>query len=196
MSHGIDFSAAWKTGHHLLDSVVSSLPNMALALVILILFLLIAAAVKSLVRRLSTRRLVHENVALLLGQLAYILIAIFGCLVALSAIAPSFRASDLVKMLGIGSVAIGFAFQNILQNFLAGILILLHEPFRIGDWISVTGIEGTVADIQMRATLIDSADGHRIFVPNATLFTNAVSVGHPNGGEPSNTPQQEHTAGR
>ncbi|MGA8554236.1 MAG: mechanosensitive ion channel domain-containing protein, partial [Candidatus Acidiferrales bacterium] len=57
------------------------------------------------------------------------------------------------RMLGIGSVAIGFAFQNILQNFLAGILLLVSEPFRLGDLISVTGIEGNVDDIQARATV-------------------------------------------
>jgi small conductance mechanosensitive channel len=51
-------------------------------------------------------------------------------------------------LLGVGTVAIGFAFQNILQNFLAGILLLLQEPFQLGDFISVTGIEGTVYDIQ------------------------------------------------
>ena len=181
----IDFSAAWKSGHHIIDTVVASLPNLALAAVILCLFIVAAAAIRTVVRRLSTRRLLHENVALLLGQLAYICIAILGFLIALSAVAPSFHASDLIKMLGIGSVAIGFAFQNILQNFLAGILILLHEPFRIGDWISVTAIEGTVEDIQMRATIIDTADGHRVFIPNAVLFTNAVSVGKP---QPQQTP--------
>ena len=57
-------------------------------------------------------------------------------------------------MLGIGSVAIGFAFQNILQNFLAGILILMQEPFTVGDWINITGLEGRVEDIQTRATVV------------------------------------------
>jgi small conductance mechanosensitive channel len=79
-------------------------------------------------------------------------------------------------MLGIGSVAIGFAFQNILQNFLAGILLLLQEPFQIGDWITITGLEGQVEDIQTRATVIRTADGNRIVIPNAVLFTNPVTV--------------------
>jgi small-conductance mechanosensitive channel len=91
-------------------------------------------------------------------------------------VAPSFHASDLIKMLGIGSVAIGFAFQNILQNFLAGILLLLQEPFRLGDVISVTGLEGRVDDIQTRATIISTPDGHRAVIPNAVLFTNPVVV--------------------
>jgi small conductance mechanosensitive channel len=73
-------------------------------------------------------------------------------------------------------VAIGFAFQNILQNFLAGILILLHEPFRLGDVITVNGLEGTVEDIQARANVVRTPDGHRLFIPNAVLFTNPVAV--------------------
>jgi small-conductance mechanosensitive channel len=114
---------------------------------------------------------------LLLGQLTQVTVAIFGFLVALSAVAPSFHASDLIKMLGVGSVAIGFAFQNILQNFLAGILLLFQEPFRVGDWISVTGLEGRVDDIQARATLITDPNSKKIVIPNAVLFTNPVTVG-------------------
>jgi small-conductance mechanosensitive channel len=59
-------------------------------------------------------------------------------------------------------VAIGFAFQNILQNFLAGILLLLQGPFQLGDFISVIGIEGTVYDIQSRATIVSTKDGRRV----------------------------------
>jgi small-conductance mechanosensitive channel len=81
-------------------------------------------------------------------------------------------------------VAIGFAFQNILQNFLAGILLLVQEPFAIGDFISVTGLEGTVDDIQTRATLITTAEGRRIVIPNALLFTNPVAVAGPNEKHP------------
>jgi small conductance mechanosensitive channel len=124
----------------------------------------------------SQRRNRRQTLGLLLGQLAQTAIGILGFLIALSVVAPSFHASDLIKVLGIGSVAIGFAFQNILQNFLAGILLLLHEPFKLGDVISVTGLEGRVDDIQTRATIISTANGHRVFIPNAVLFTNPVIV--------------------
>jgi small conductance mechanosensitive channel len=100
-------------------------------------------------------------------------------LIALSIVAPSFHAADLIKMLGVGSVAIGFAFQNILQNFLAGILLLVQEPFQLGDWINVTGLEGRVDDIQTRATVIKTKEGNRVVIPNAVLFTSPVTVGEP-----------------
>ncbi|MCY1440424.1 Small-conductance mechanosensitive channel [compost metagenome] len=81
-----------------------------------------------------------------------------------------------MSALGIGSVAIGFAFKDIFQNLLSGILILLSEPFRIGDDIIVNNMEGTVEDIQIRATFLRSPDGRRIVIPNATVYTSAVTV--------------------
>jgi small conductance mechanosensitive channel len=79
-------------------------------------------------------------------------------------------------VLGLSSVAIGFAFRDILQNFLAGILLLLSEPFRIGDQIKSGDFAGTVSNIETRATSIVTYDGRRIVVPNSTLFVNPVIV--------------------
>ena len=79
-------------------------------------------------------------------------------------------------MLGIGGVAIGFAFRDILQNALAGILILLTRPFRIGDQVVAGGYEGTVEDIQVRATTIRTYDNRRAVIPNTALFTDKVLV--------------------
>jgi small-conductance mechanosensitive channel len=118
-----------------------------LAIVIFVLFLIIASASKSLTRRFAVKRRTHQGATLLISRLVQTSIVVLGFLIAFSVVAPSFQAADLIKMLGIGSVAIGFAFQNILQNFLAGILLLVNEPFRLGDLISVTGIEGNVEDI-------------------------------------------------
>ena len=176
----IDLSNAWKSGSRIINYVISLLPNIILAVGIFILFLIVASAAKSIVRRITQRRGRRQSLGLLLGQIAYITMTVLGFLIAISAVAPSFHASDLISMLGIGSVAIGFAFQNILQNFLAGILLLLQEPFELGDWIAVTGLEGKVDDIQTRATIITTADGKRVVIPNAVLFTNPVVVGRAN----------------
>ena len=173
----IDFSNAWKSGAGIVNKAISLLPNLLIALVIFVAFLILASTAKSMVRHLSLRHQHRKNLTLLLGQLVQMLVLILGFLVAFSVVAPSFRAANLIQMLGIGSVAIGFAFQNILQNFLAGILLLLQEPFTVGDWISVTGIEGKVEDIQTRATVIATLEGKHVVIPNAVLFTNPVAVG-------------------
>src|SRR5579863_6270059 len=172
----VDISIAWKTAANILNEIISLLPNFILGMVIFILFLVAASLAKSLTRRVMLRRLPRQGMALLLARLVHISIALVGFLIALSIVAPSFQAADLVKVLGIGTVAIGFAFQNILQNFLAGILLLLQESFQIGDCIKVNDLEGTVEDIEARATIVSTADGHRVVVPNAVLFTNPVVV--------------------
>src|SRR5215467_2053568 len=159
--------------------------DFSIAWIIFLVFLVVASFCRSLVRRLAVQRRKHQGIALLLGRLVHTSIILLGFLVALSVIAPSFQASDLIKILGIGSVAVGFAFQNILQNFLAGILLLLQEPFRIGDFISVTGIEGTVFDIQSRATVITTKEARHVIIPNAIIFTNPVAVEHHAGQEAS-----------
>lgn len=184
----LDFSSAWNSANGIINSAISLLPNLILAAIIFVVFLLLASAAKSLVRRFSKRRQHHQNIGLLLGQIAHLAVAVTGFLIAFSAVAPSFHAGDLIKLLGIGSVAIGFAFQNILQNFLAGILLLLQEPFQIGDWVSITGFSGTVEDIQARATLISTPEGQRVVVPNAVLFTNPVVVGRAPSPETADRP--------
>ena len=115
---------------------------------------------------------------LLLARLVHTTFVVVGFLIAISVVAPSFQAADLIKLLGIGTVAIGFAFQNILQNFLAGILLLLQEPYQLGDFVSVTGIEGHVSDIQARATIVTTKEGRNVVIPNAVIFTNPVAVAH------------------
>ena len=82
----------------------------------------------------------------------------------------------MIQLLGISGVAIGFAFRDILQNFLAGILILLTEPFQIDDQIVFKDFEGTVENIETRATTIRTYDGRRIVIPNSELFNNSVTV--------------------
>jgi small-conductance mechanosensitive channel len=178
----VDFSNAWKTGARIINTGIALLPNIILAMVIFILFLILASASKSLTRRFAVKRRTHQGATLLISRLVQTSIVVLGFLIAFSVVAPSFQAADLIKMLGIGSVAIGFAFQNILQNFLAGILLLVNEPFRLGDLISVTGIEGNVDDIQARATVVTTKEGRRVVIPNAVLFTNPVAVAN-NGAE-------------
>ncbi len=135
-----------------------------------------SAGGKSLARRWVQRQQKHQGIALLMARLVQTSILTLGFPIALSVVAPSFKDADLIKLLGVGTVAIGFAFQNILQNFLAGILLLLQEPFKLGDFISVTGIEGTVHDIQSRATIVSTNEGRRVVIPNAVLFTSPVAV--------------------
>lgn len=160
----------------MLEGFIALLPNMVLALLVFAIFFFVARIIKKVVRNLTRDRRQARNLGMVLGRLAQGTTILVGLFISLSIVIPSLKASDLVQLLGISSVAIGFAFRDILQNFLAGILILLTEPFQIDDQIVFKSFEGTVENIQTRATTIRTYDGRRIVIPNSELFTNAVTV--------------------
>jgi small-conductance mechanosensitive channel len=156
------------------DAFLARLPSLALAIVVFLVFYFLSLFATRIIRRAT--RAHRENLGLVFARLAGAAIVLLGFLVGFSIVAPSFQAADLIKVLGIGSVAIGFAFQNILQNFLAGLLLLWAEPFRVGDQIKLDDYEGTVEAVEARATTIKTYDGRRVVIPNADLFTHSVTV--------------------
>lgn len=172
----IDFSVAFTKLQAMLNGLIALLPNLVLALIVLSFFYFGGRGVRALVKSATDRYSQAQALGVVLGRLAQLIVVVVGLLVSLSIVIPTFRAGDLIQLLGISGVAIGFAFRDILQNFLAGILLLLTHPFRIGDQISVKNYEGTVEDIQTRATLLRTYDGRRVVIPNASLFTESVLV--------------------
>lgn len=170
----IKFDKFWEAARHMVEGVISRLPSLILASIVFLLFYILSIFVSGLIRR-STRGH-RENLGVVFSRLIGAATILLGLLTAVSIVAPSFQAADLIKVLGIGGVAIGFAFQNILQNFLAGLLLLWAEPFRVGDEIKIDPYEGTVEEIQTRATIIKTYDARQVVIPNADLFTHAVIV--------------------
>jgi small conductance mechanosensitive channel len=174
MNSGV--SEFWAKVQSMVNEFIILVPNIVLALIVFAVFFFVARTIKRAVRNLTRNRRHARNLGLVLGRLAQGATILAGLFISLSIVIPSLKAGDLVQLLGISGVAIGFAFRDILQNFLAGILILLTEPFQIDDQIIFKNFEGTVEHIQTRATTIRTYDGRRIVIPNSELFTNSVTV--------------------
>jgi small conductance mechanosensitive channel len=170
----INFDQFWDSARHMGETVLSRLPSLILAIIVFSIFYILSAVASQLIRRAMRGQ--RQNLGMVFARLAGAATILLGFLVSFSIVSPSFQAGDLIKLLGIGSVAIGFAFQNILQNFLAGILLLWSQPFRVGDEIRIDPFEGTVVDIQARATIVKTYDERRVVIPNAQLFTQSVIV--------------------
>src|SRR6267154_1169734 len=160
--------------HQMADRVMTRLPALLVGIFVFFVFYLLSILISRMILRTTRRH--RPNMGVVFARLMSAATILLGFLVAFSVVAPSFQAGDLIKILGIGGVAIGFAFQNILQNFLAGLLLLWAEPFRIGDGIKLDSYEGTVEEIQTRATIIKTYDERRVVIPNADLFTHSVIV--------------------
>ena len=171
---GASLEKFWEAAYQMIDSFFGRLPSLIVGVIVFFIFYVFSILVSRVILRTTRRH--RPNLGVVFARLISAATILLGFLVAFSVIAPSFQAGDLIKILGIGGVAIGFAFQNILQNFLAGLLLLWAEPFRIGDEIKLEPYEGTVEDIQTRATIIKTYDGRRVVIPNADLFTHSVIV--------------------
>ncbi|MDY8107579.1 mechanosensitive ion channel family protein [Fulvimarina sp. 2208YS6-2-32] len=151
------------------------LPNILVAVVVVSLFWIIGWVFNHAFNRWAKRH-GRDNLGSVMGSFVKWLIVLFGILLGLTIIIPSLNPADLLAGLGIGSVAIGFAFKDILQNWLAGLLLLIRQPFHVGDQIVVNGYEGTVDWIETRATIITTYDNRRVIIPNADVYSQAVTV--------------------
>lgn len=157
------------------DGFIKLLPNLGVALIFVIVAWFVARFLGHIVKRSSTLR-GRSDLGEMVGSFVRWSLFLVGLLLALTIVLPSLKPGDLIAGLGVSSVAIGFAFKDILQNWLAGILLLLRQPFEIGDEIVVGDFEGTVEKIESRATIIRTYDGRKVVIPNAELYTDIVTV--------------------
>src|ERR1041385_2923244 len=149
---GFDFNIVVRTLTHIGSSFLARLPYIVIGIIVFAVFFVAGHILKRILLTAGRRTRLDVTLADLLGRLLSFAIVLLGLLVAAVVIFPTFQPGDLIAGLGITSVAIGFAFKDVLQNFFAGILILWRQPFRIGDQIRTIQYEGTVEDITVRST--------------------------------------------
>ncbi len=160
----------------LLGSAVKTLPAIITALIIIMLTRYATEFAQKIAEKIGNKTLHSKSLQSLLMRTADITTWVVGVVIACVIAFPGLRLGDIIATLGLGTVAIGFAFQDIFKNFLAGILILIQRPFHINDQIIVGDYEGTVEQIDIRTTNLRTYDGERILMPNSEVFTSAVRV--------------------
>lgn len=167
---------AWMTIVEMGKGFFEHLPYIIVSIAVVLIFMLLSWVAKKAVIKIGRPSLVDDVLVNILSSLAGFAVTTFGVFVAAVILFPDFNASKLIAGLGIGSVAVGFAFKDILQNFFAGLLILWQKPFTIGQQIYTQDYYGTVEDINVRATEIKTFDGQRIVIPNGAIYTNPIKV--------------------
>ena len=155
---------------------VKALPGLLSGLVVLFLTKYAVQIVLQIADRTGKHAIRSSSLQLLLLKITRIGVWTIGILLACVLAFPSFELGDIIATLGIGSVAVGFAFQDIFKNFLAGIILLVEEPFRIGDEVVIGDYFGKVENINIRTTTIRTYKGEKVLLPNSTVFTDAVKV--------------------
>lgn len=156
--------------------LVAALPNIAIALAVLVITLFVARFAARMAARAVNHAHMRESLKQLVHTLAKLGVWIVGLLLAASIALPGFTPAGAIAGLGIGAVAIGFAFQDIFENFLAGVLIMLRQKMRIGDVIECEGVQGRVEHITLRESHIRQLSNELTIMPNAMLFKNPVKI--------------------
>src|SRR5215211_2519555 len=150
---------------------IGGIPKLLSALIIFVLSLYFARLISNLLRRVLQRRRAPVGVIQLLGQLALWSIIVAGIITALQ---QFFEVTAFLTGLGILGFTIGFALQDIMKNFASGIILLLQQPFHVGETIGVKGFDGTVLAIDLRSTEMRASDGRLVILPNADVLANPI----------------------
>ncbi len=154
--------------------VVEMLPNFVLAVIIVIGFYFLARLIKKIVGKLVGKLLQRESLIKLLTTITYVLVIIIGMFVALSVLKLDKAVTSLLAGAGIIGLALAFAFQDFAANFMAGIMMAVRAPFKVGDLIETNDIKGRIKEIQFRTTELLSLQGQLVVIPNKDIFQNPL----------------------
>ena len=160
------------------DTFVLYLPNLVVALLIVVVAALVARlvrrAVTAVLHRVTNHAPQAANVVDLLATIAYIAVLAIGTFVALGVLNLDGVVTTLLAGAGVVGLALGFAFQDIASNFIAGVLMAVRNPFVIGQIIETNGFMGTVREITLRSTIVETFTGQRVILPNAKVFGDPI----------------------
>lgn len=172
---GDAFELIWLKLNSWMHDFFLLLPNLIVGAIVALICIGIAQAASYLICRGFSRSGRHD-LGYVLGRFMFWLVVLVGMLIVMTIVLPSMHPVDIFASLGVGSIAVGFAFKDVLQNWLAGLLILIRRPFKRGDQIKVGDIEGTVQAVETRATLVKTFSGRLVIIPNSDIYTRSVTV--------------------
>ena len=155
-------------------SLVLLIPNFIAALLIVLLAFVVANLVRRAMRRVLDRVSAYGQVNSLFATLTYVAVVGVGIFIALSVLGLSKAVTALLAGVGVLGLALGFAFQDITENFIAGALMAFRRPLEIGDIVEVIDHFGTVEEINLRSTIIQTFQGKHVFIPNSSVIQNPL----------------------
>jgi len=158
-----------------LYALVEGLPNFLVAVLVLVVFWWLAKLVHRLVERVATSVSDHPQVNRLVAKTAHLAVVGLGVVLALGALNLNKTVTSLLAGAGIIGLALGFAFQDIAENFIAGIILSIRDQFDDGDIIKIDDYMGIVERVELRATILRVPTGQTVMIPNADVYKNPIT---------------------
>ncbi len=144
------------------------------AILIFVIGKWIARMIANVADAAMTKAKINKTLASFSKNIVYFGIMVFVAIAALGQL--GIQTNSFVAIIGAAGLAVGLALQGSLANFAAGVMLIMFQPFEVGDVIEAGGASGTVKEIQIFTTLFDAADGKRIIVPNAKITADKITI--------------------
>ena len=167
----IDFS---KIFNDFYSDISSMLPNIITGILVIIIFIIMGKLFYTFIGKRIQKKWKDTIISNFVSEATKWSFYIFGLIIALNIVGFGGIASSLIAGAGISAIIFGFAFKDIGENFLAGIILALKRPFEIGDIIEVEGYKGTVKDLDLRVTHLRNVEGKDIYIPNSSIIKNTL----------------------
>lgn len=167
---GVEQATGWLVNHQ--DVLLQYAVNIVAAIVILLVGLLIARVVARTLNKVLVSRSIDSTVADFLSALVRYGIIAFTLIAVLSRVGV--QTASVIAVLGAAGLAVGLALQGSLANFAAGVLLVTFRPFRVGEWVDLGGVAGTVTQVQIFSTTLRTSDGKIIVVPNGKIIAGNI----------------------
>lgn len=159
----------------LLSYINQRVPTLLIVIGIILASIVIARRIRVLVRSTTTKIGLPEEISNLIGSASYIVALVVGLAIALAQGGWSTAASSFLAGLGITSIIIGMAVQDIFRSYTSGIMLLYHRPYQVGDEVTIANIRGTVTAIRMHVTILRNVEGSTISIPSNAISANAIT---------------------
>lgn len=153
------------------ENFINGIPNLLTALVIFVIGLYLARGSSRVVQRVLKRRKAPEGVTQLLAELTRVSVIVIG---AITALQRFFDVTAFLAGLGIIGFTVGFALQDVMKNFAAGVILLIQQPFHVEEVIGTAGFDGTVLKVDLRSTEIKALDGRIVSIPNGDILAHPI----------------------
>ena len=157
-----------------LETFITMLPNLLAAALTVVAFWLLAKLVQRGLSSLIGKALDNPQVTRLCATIGYVATLAAGVFVALGLVGLDKTVTSLLAGVGIIGLALGFAFQDLAANFMAGILIAFRRPFKLGQVIETNDFMGVVDSLTLRSTRVRTFQGQIVYLPNKDVFGNAL----------------------